>query len=490
MHVPAHRRHIYVHVFVAAVIVVLTVLNICRMVWVPMTHDEAITVVHFLSRSYSDIVNCHPPSPSNHILNTVFTKFFSQLFHSKSLFVLRLGNLLAQLLFMLSSYGLMLQIFKKPLWVAGCFIVVNLNPFMFEFWGLTRGYGLALAFMMCSIYFFIRYLLTEKYVLLWVGFLFGISSVFSNFSLLNFYIAYNIVIIANAVLRPTHNNMRRFFIRELPALITAGVVLYVMIDIPMHVLRSKNELNYGGSNGIIQDTVRSLVMQSLFINDRTNIVVVTIAYVIVVSIIIIGIYWARKYVRQQIDDELIIGMLLWLLLVVPILFRLIQHFSSNTKYQLDRTALFLIPLYMMHPIYWHYYRNRNNTTISPFLLLISCFITVNFCRHINFHTTRLWPYDQYAQTASRHIATETRSTDKVSICMSRKLMPAISYYMLCSYNRDNVLIDSLGQKDIADTAFNYYYTFKRDISFIPSSYYRDTMFTYSDDSLVLYRRIH
>ena len=66
--------------------------------------------------------------------------------------------------------------------------MVILQPFLSDFFSVTRGYSLSVAFQMISLYFGIRYI---KYYLskdLYFSIFFGAIGVIANFILLNFYI--------------------------------------------------------------------------------------------------------------------------------------------------------------------------------------------------------------------------------------------------------------------------------------------------------------
>lgn len=463
----------YAGILLAIVSLVLVALNCYRMQLVPITHDEAVCNGEFLHRSYSDIVNCHPPLAENHILNTVATKCCADLLHNNSLFVLRLPNLVSELVFLLMSYLLVVRLFTKAAWRISAFAVLTLNPFMFEFWGLSRGYGMAAALMLCCVYFFIAYIQNRKYWQLCFSFLFGVGSVYANFSLLNFYIAFNTVVIVHCMLQHSWRAMRAFLYTELPWLLLADGLLFVMIAKPLTILRNEKLLNHGGTTNVIHDTIRSLVMRSLFLDNYRSPVVIIIADVIFVSIIIMGVYWARNYKRLGPDKQVVTGIVLWLLLVVPILFRLVQHFSIHAKYLLDRAALFLIPLYMLHPIYWHYHRTRNKPNMSPIVIIISCFITFNFCRHVNVTSTRLWFYDQYAKTVAARASQLRVQPAAVKLCTDPILLAAVQYYLPAG-----VATDSLRMRYAAfapDTSFTCYYLFKAERAAIPWGYTIDSV---------------
>lgn len=141
----------------------------------------------FLHNSYRALVNLDVLVIANfHPLNLIVTKFFLTTF-SDNLFFLRLGSMLAMVLYLVYAWRLARYCFGSP-WLSGlAFILLNFNPFLYEFWALSRGYGMAIAFMTASIFYVLRYLQSRSALHLVISFLFALVAVYSNFSLLYYY---------------------------------------------------------------------------------------------------------------------------------------------------------------------------------------------------------------------------------------------------------------------------------------------------------------
>ena len=99
----------------------------------PITYDEAQTYIDYVQPKdiYKfAIANNHP---LNSILMIVSTYFGS------SVIYLRIPNILVGILFLIVSY----LISKKSIYPEITFLTLTFTPYLFEFFTLARGYGLA-----------------------------------------------------------------------------------------------------------------------------------------------------------------------------------------------------------------------------------------------------------------------------------------------------------------------------------------------------------
>jgi hypothetical protein len=109
------------------------------------THDESLTYSFVAGDPlWRGTANNHP---LNTRLMTWMYRWLGQLeWH------LRLPNVLAHVLYL--TFGLLLLGGLRSLWTKALgFALFNLNPFLLDFFGLARGYGLALGLSMASLFF-------------------------------------------------------------------------------------------------------------------------------------------------------------------------------------------------------------------------------------------------------------------------------------------------------------------------------------------------
>ena len=128
--------------------------EVLRAIHVSFTIDEAQTHIQYLSSGPLSIFNFN--SANNHFLNTLLAKIFSMLGGNHE-FVLRMPSLLGYALFLVFAF-LLLDKFVSRTTAALGFLLLNLNPYVLDFFSLCRGYGLSLGFLMASFYFFAVFL--------------------------------------------------------------------------------------------------------------------------------------------------------------------------------------------------------------------------------------------------------------------------------------------------------------------------------------------
>ena len=122
------------------------------------TFDEAATYISYLSSSLMTALDF--TDANNHVMYTLLARLFAA-FGGPSELVLRLPSLFGFALYLLFSWALLSRFFGRLAALAG-FLLVNLNPFVLDFFSVGRGYGLALGFEMASLYFFLVFLDSEQ----------------------------------------------------------------------------------------------------------------------------------------------------------------------------------------------------------------------------------------------------------------------------------------------------------------------------------------
>ena len=141
-------------VVAAAGLFVLTY-AVTRAVRVPLTYDEAASYIRYIDTTVPSVFDVNAFSifnaevATNHLLNTVLTKICWLLGGGRAL-LLRLPNLLACAVYLACSWRLLRRCVNPILAVAG-FVAIGANPYVLDFFALSRGYGLSLAFLMASL---------------------------------------------------------------------------------------------------------------------------------------------------------------------------------------------------------------------------------------------------------------------------------------------------------------------------------------------------
>jgi hypothetical protein len=129
---------------------------------VPLTYDEASSYIRYIDTSFPTSFDTGLLSvfnfevATNHFLNTLLTKICWFVAGGSEL-VIRLPNLFGYATFICCSW-LVLRRISHPFIAFAGFLLLNLNPYVLDFFTLSRGYGLSLGFLMGAILFLFRFL--------------------------------------------------------------------------------------------------------------------------------------------------------------------------------------------------------------------------------------------------------------------------------------------------------------------------------------------
>jgi hypothetical protein len=175
---------------------VVLIYTSARALRVALTYDEAATYLLYVS---SDVLSVFSFGvATNHFLNTLLARAFAAAGGTAEL-VLRLPALAGHVLYLAFALRLT-RTFAPGVVGLGGFLLLNLNPYLLDYFALCRGYGLALGLQMGAIYYLIRAIADEPSgsaprdlaVALWLA----AAAAVANFSLLTVYLAFWVVALA------------------------------------------------------------------------------------------------------------------------------------------------------------------------------------------------------------------------------------------------------------------------------------------------------
>lgn len=368
--------------------------------------------------------------------------------------------------------------------------MVNLNPFLFDFWGLCRGYGLSIGLMMASVYFFLKYADTDRISSLCVSMLLMVLATYSNFAALNVFIAMAVVALAKPFF---FTNRYRVQLAATIAIviIICSALLYLMIGSHIMVLKQKGEFYYGSKFGFIEGTVYSLVKE-FFFSEANNPFLIKISYVCAVVTAFVGGYWIINTKQVRKNKSFLYGILLWLLLVIPIISTILQHKLFDTLFLIERTALFFYTLFILQLLAFLGAIQKYRFISSVFILVIVSACLLSFGRNMNISYARTWEYDRYTELVVKRITKDKTRLDPAKVDVYWMLMPSFSYY--CKTYPLTVYSDYLGverekmfsMKSWPDTAYDYYYAHPGEYPHVPKTYIEDTSFF--DRRYILFRK--
>lgn len=455
----------------------LVVINIVRIFNVSITVDET---GYNPKDNYPDLLTERYPSANNHILNTITRKFFVDMF-GQSLFFYRIGSLFAQVIFIVSSWLLCRFLFKKPAWRVISFLILNFeSPFLFNFWGLSRGYALGTAFMTLSIYLFLQYVSKRKLPLLYCSFAAAILSAFSNFSLVNYYATLLSVFIIIVIVSKNKENRKHLTGEVIASLLMTGVFAFVVLK-PLSRLVGNGEINFLGHHGFVQDTVFSLAKEDMFISNSERPIIFVITYTVIALTVIISAYWIfycfRHFFKENIrNSEARNGIILTMMLVIASGSLIVQYSVFQIPYLTDRAALFFVTLFMVQLIYWLYFSLAAKPLLSAAAIAaVFVLVSYNFFSNLNFRTTWLWWFNADDMVAMKRISAEARRAHRKQNVAVDWYFYATTQYYVNNYYKDEIAVTEMRPKaSLKDTIFDYFYIAPEKMADISNYYVRDT----------------
>lgn len=415
--------------------VLLFIYTTARAYFLSITWDESQSYLEFIRHNIVLWNDYDFMSANNHLLNTlggiVFTKWFGL-----SEFSLRISSLIAHAFFLFYSAKLVYKMENK--WIAlSAFLILNLNPFMLDFFSLARGYSISLGMMMASVFYLFELHTSgyrTKHGLLSI--LFAILGTLGNLTLLN----YLVVLYGVIMLLLTYNNhkdskrvlstMRRSALQMLLPSIVLALFLWFMLPYSFK-LKEAGALFMGGENGFWQDTVGSIVPRLWYHLDFSywliRITKIFFVVVLVSSLIYIGLKHAKG---KTTNENMFLGSLLLLFLLI-ILFTLAQHYLLGTLYLIERAVLFLFVLLMLIFAFFVNELFKEQKFFQSILHVFALVVFVHFLFSFNLKYVYEWKDECDSKEMLqdlKQIKQPPKSKFNLSISMPLILESEINYY--------------------------------------------------------------
>ncbi len=311
------------------------------------------------SQSYHEYIRNHTilldrydfMSANNHILNTLGGIIFTELF-GVSEFTLRIPALIAHVLFLFFSAKLVLGFGNK--WMAvSAFLILNTNPFLLDFFSLSRGYGISLGLMMVSVYYLYGvHLNGRKTKDITLTVVFAALATLGNLTLLNYcVVSFGVITLlvfydykqsGKTLFAGIQATIRKMLLPGILLLLFLAFILPISFD-----LRAVGALFMGGEIGLWTDTLGTIVPRlwyELDFNYWLQRATKLFFFLIFFSAAAFVFYQARKKQTTK-RTEFLLSLLLILFLII--LSTVVQHYLLQTLYLIERTVLFLFVLLML-----------------------------------------------------------------------------------------------------------------------------------------------
>jgi hypothetical protein len=388
-----------------------------RAIMVGITFDEVWTINEFVKQSVINILNYTPCDANNHIINTLLIKLFFT-FGNYSLFVARLPNVLAFTIYLYYSYNLTYK-YLSPLIGLSCFLLLLLNPFLLDFFSISRGYGLSLSFLLASLYYTFNYANNHNPSNVWKSLGFGAIAVLCNFSLLNYFVSLVILINVIALFLNTIQDYKSTILKSF----VASIILIIVIYEPIRKLKQNGNLYYGGSSNFYTDTLSSLAKYTFYSTESNTFIFYSLNIFLFVLVLSIAVSFYSKHTFFSIRNIILS------ILILCILFVDLQHYFFGTLYLIDRTALFFYPLFIL--CFCFSLNDFSEKWYSKIiaLILVSLF-GVNFFTNANFYKTATWYFDAHSVSILNELNEKGKVENrKLKIDFSWPFQNSFDYYI-------------------------------------------------------------
>ncbi len=312
-----------------------------RAIYVPPLHDEVATFFHFIE--YGDIwSDTAVLDANNHLLNSYLSRFFYLIF-GEHFFYLRLPNLFAFFIYFWSIVQLLKGLNHRLNYLIAL-VALNTIPFVFEYFALTRGYGLGLAFFTLSIALLFNWIKTQKSVVLLFSLIAGWLSVFANLVFINSFALLIFIVIVFMIVHRANYTLKKY-VFQIGSLLLVGVVIYPLIQFGLK-LKNSGSLYYGGLDGFWEVTGRSL-SKLVFFSDSPILKWFIIGSLLVIATETLTQLLEKKWWEFLHKHSTII--VVFLLGNIVITWGISEVMGVN--YPEDRAGIYFVILYIISAIY-------------------------------------------------------------------------------------------------------------------------------------------
>ncbi|MCK4361543.1 MAG: glycosyltransferase family 39 protein, partial [Bacteroidales bacterium] len=408
--------------------------------------------------------------------------WFSGLIFGKSELSLRLPNIVASIFFLIYSYKTIKLIANKYI-VVFFFLILVLNIFVFEFFSLARGYGISLCFMMISIYFLLKYLVTNEgrnIKFIRNSLLFAGLSVFSNMIFLNFFLAllgvYIISFIFDYFVKKRIKSIKFDLCSTIIILVTLGINICLAL-----YLNSKDAYYWGNYNGIDQDIIKPLINVSFVIRnpglryETYELIKNCARFIAYFTIFFSALYFTVKSIKQK---SIAYELLMLILILTLLLSQFLQFKLLSIPLPIRRTAIIYIPLFSLILILlFNNLSSLKYKAISLFFKTITFFIaflvSVIFIRSMNLNKTTEWAAESDTKNSVYELINYDENSQKsLNITVFWIFHNTYNYYI----NKENlkwkcIRIDNVEKHSFLEP-IEYFYLFEDNLKQIESRGYK------------------
>ena len=403
---------------------------LCLLGWVgyrayhlSLVHDEALSFLIFAGEDPRIRLTAN-----HHPLNTWLMQQCAQLLGPAE-WALRAPNVLAFVLYGGLAGQALLKHTQHWTLLFGGMALFLFNPFLMDFFGLARGYGLSIGFVLASSWHFFRVVpdgLADRAADRWrhrhlaAAVAWAVLAIWSNFASINWLLA----LLALGILR--HLALARWQPIWWYLLVGMGLLFIVKIPIEALLELSENDQLYHGQQ-TLSEAFDSMIVFSLYDAPPSFAILKTIQ-IVFVSFWVAGAVLVVQ--SEAYESPLALALAILLLMVMGIV---AEHWLFDALYPSDRTTLVFLVIWSW--VIWLTLERIAQQWSKPLgqglALVLGMGILGNFFNNANLTHTKIWDYDQDGKTVLSIIQQLTNDRPHPATLSCTWLFePSLHYYVM------------------------------------------------------------
>lgn len=332
---------------------------------------------------------------NNHLLNSFIGNMLYRVF-GDNFFVFRLPNVLAFVLYFWATVRLTKN-FTAPWLKTTVLLALNTVPFVVEYFGNARGYGISLGFFAWGLVHGLAHLQVYSLRSLFLSYGFLVLAVSANLTLLNSVGFLGLIFFVYPLVNRQEARIawKEFFLHAGFGLLLIPFVLFGL------ALSKTGALYYGSLDGLWDVTGKSLSRYVLFYDAD----VLLYIWLVVFALVLLGgilLLRARSFSNWLREPALVFAALFFGNLIMAL--GMAEILEIN--YPEDRTAMYLIPVFIL--LLAHLFEHFKKIRLLHWLFL---FFPISFVGHFNFSTSVFSPDDrldsEFFDTVKKEIQPES-----------------------------------------------------------------------------------
>lgn len=447
-----------INIFILIFGIILFSYTCLRAYLLSFTWDESYTFLEFvhgpswMPSSYSKM------SANNHLLNTWLMKISSSIFGPWE-FSLRLANVFSHLLFLFFSAKIVKQ-FQSKMMVICAFLIINLCPYLLDFFSLARGYGLSMGLLMGSIYFLYAWLkngLKQRHAL--YSQLFAAFALMANSSMLHYLLALTITMLAIQIIHERKNYRSPGFRTFIKNVFPLGLIpcFFIAQILPMlFKMKNAGAFFYGGES--IMDTMNSFKWMILYDKIYPHFINMAIKIFLLTITLLSTFYFSKSLKERTLTAREYFLISLIAIIILSIVINITEHYFLGIKFLTDRTALFLIPICLLVLVILLENFSMQFKTGKFFMLTLCGLSLLHFVSCMNFTYAASWQNNADIKTVVNYIKTqhdqESPMSANVLIVVDSDFDPSMNYYRSI-YKLDWLRV--VTESEVHDSSNVYYF---------------------------------